>query len=365
MHRPDTARRLVLDRFVAADDDAKQRIARVIRHLEALDRTKAWALEGRSSLYDFCTEDRQWSLGQTAIRVQVALAGRRVPRVFDMLDTGELSVSSAAALAPMLGELDAGEAAALLDAARGLSKRAIGELLAERYPKPDVPDRVRKVPQPRPMGPTTGALALVPPGEAAPSPVAVRPACAVERSSTSTGRGRDAAPAPRERVQPLAADRFEVRVTVSRATRETLRAVQALMSHRKAAGLEAVLDEALGLLHDKLVKEKFGVGRARSGTRRPGLRPAASAELPDRASVPAAVRAEVYERDGGACTYVDPVSGRRCGERRWLQIDHIVPRCRGGKPTAGGLRLLCGPHNRLIARQILGDAFMDSKLGTR
>ena len=43
MHRPDTARRLVLDRFVAADDDAKQRIARVIRHLEALDRTKGSA----------------------------------------------------------------------------------------------------------------------------------------------------------------------------------------------------------------------------------------------------------------------------------------------------------------------------------
>ena len=68
------------------------------------------------------------------------------------------------------------------------------------------------------------------------------------------------------------------------------------------------------------------------------------------------------ERVQALCTYVDPESGQRCGERRWLQIDHIVPRCRGGMPTPDNTRLLCGGHNRLMAREILGDAFMDQKL---
>ncbi len=162
----------------------------------------------------------------------------------------------------------------------------------------------------------------------------------------------------RERVQPLAADRFKVQLTVSRATRDKLQAVQALMSHKKGTGLEQVLEQALGLLHDKLLKEKFGVGRRR----RKSKKPEAEAKPSESASVPVAVRAEVYQRDGGACTYVDPETGQRCGERRWLQLDHIVPRCRGGSSTAANLRCLCASHNRLMARQILGDTFMDQKL---
>ncbi len=73
-------------------------------------------------------------------------------------------------------------------------------------------------------------------------------------------------------------------------------------------------------MHDKLLKEKFGVGRRR----RKSKKPEAEAKPSDSASVPVAARAEVYQRDGGACTYVDPETGQRCGERRWLQLDHIV-----------------------------------------
>ena len=94
-----------------------------------------------------------------------------------------------------------------------------------------------------------------------------------------------------------------------------------------------------------------------SGTDAPGDGSASDADY-----VPVTVRAEVYDRDGGACTYVDPESGQRCGEQRWLQLDHIVPRCRGGAPTPGNLRLMCGCRNRLMARELLGDAFMDRKL---
>ena len=367
-HRDSARRRTILQRFVTADDAAKRHIATVVRHLEAVDRTQAWALAGCSSLYDYCIEDRGWSKGQTAIRVQVALGGRRVPRLFDMLDAGELTVSSAAVLVPKLRDLPPAESRDLLDDASGLSKRAIEELLAARFPKPDVPDRIRKVPSPRVPAPTAGLLALVPSKGHATEEAPVQ-APASQQLQTPISTGRDQRPAPRspqrrERVQPLAADRFQVQLTVSRATRDKLRAVQALMSHRKEAGLEQVLDEALGLLETKLLKERFGVGRRRRGkskSKKSAEATRKTASAPP-ATVPAAVRAIVYERDGGACTYVDPDSGRRCGEQRWLQLDHIVPRCRGGTSTADNLRLLCAPHNRLMAREILGDAFMDDKL---
>ena len=54
---------------------------------------------------------------------------------------------------------------------------------------------------------------------------------------------------------------------------------------------------------------------------------------------PAAVRREVWRRDEGCCSYVDPHSGRRCGSRYRLEIDHIVPFALGGGAEPGDLRL--------------------------
>ena len=58
--------------------------------------------------------------------------------------------------------------------------------------------------------------------------------------------------------------------------------------------------------------------------------------------IPAPVRREVWLRDGGCCSYVDPHSGRRCGSRFLLELDHIVPFALGGSAEPGNLRLKCG-----------------------
>ena len=63
-------------------------------------------------------------------------------------------------------------------------------------------------------------------------------------------------------------------------------------------------------------------------------------------SIPAAVRREVWRRDSGCCSYVDRHTGRRCGSRFFLEIDHIVPVARGGGAEAGNLRLRCAAHHR-------------------
>ena len=53
-------------------------------------------------------------------------------------------------------------------------------------------------------------------------------------------------------------------------------------------------------------------------------------------AIPAGVRRQVWQRDGGGCSYVDPQTGRRCNSTHLIEIDHIVP---------GNLRL-CGAHHR-------------------
>ena len=68
-----------------------------------------------------------------------------------------------------------------------------------------------------------------------------------------------------------------------------------------------------------------------------------SAQPPHRARrsryIPASVRREVWRRDGGCCSYVDPHSGRRCGSRFLLELDHIVPFALGGSAEPGNLRV--------------------------
>ena len=80
-----------------------------------------------------------------------------------------------------------------------------------------------------------------------------------------------------------------------------------------------------------------------------------SAQPPHRARrsryIPAPVRREVWRRDGGCCSYVDPYSGRRCGSRFLLELDHIVPFALGGDAQPSNLRLHCSAHHRFRHRQ--------------
>ena len=61
-----------------------------------------------------------------------------------------------------------------------------------------------------------------------------------------------------------------------------------------------------------------------------------------RAAISAGVRRQVWQRDGGRCSYVDPQTGRRCNSTHLIEIDYIVPHALGGGADPGNLRLLCG-----------------------
>jgi hypothetical protein len=81
-----------------------------------------------------------------------------------------------------------------------------------------------------------------------------------------------------------------------------------------------------------------------------------------RRSIPAKVRDEVWQRDGSVCQYRDPVTGKRCGSRHMLEIDHTIPVARGGTNDASNLRLLCRQHNIFTARKVFGDRLIDRKI---
>lgn len=50
----------------------------------------------------------------------------------------------------------------------------------------------------------------------------------------------------------------------------------------------------------------------------------------------------------GHCEYNDPLSGKVCASKSFLQIDHRRPVSRGGQANIENLRILCGTHNRHV-----------------
>ena len=73
-------------------------------------------------------------------------------------------------------------------------------------------------------------------------------------------------------------------------------------------------------------------------------------------TIPAAIKRQVWERDGGCCSYVNRSSGRRCRSRHVLQMDHVLPFALGGSAEPDNLRLLCAAHHRHRHADIGGEA---------
>ena len=63
-------------------------------------------------------------------------------------------------------------------------------------------------------------------------------------------------------------------------------------------------------------------------------------------AIPAALKRQIWQRDGGRCCHVDPRTGRRCVSRYLLEIHHVFPYALGGGAEPSNLRLLCAPHHQ-------------------
>lgn len=63
-------------------------------------------------------------------------------------------------------------------------------------------------------------------------------------------------------------------------------------------------------------------------------------------NISSTLRHAVWLRDGGVCSYRDPATGRKCGGRHYIQVDHIHPWSKGGENKLENLQLLCAEHNR-------------------
>ena len=302
--------------------------ASLVAHLAELGTRDLALREGFGSLFVYCRDALGLAEGDAYNRIETARAARRFPVILDLLAEGAVNLTSVRLLAPHLTEENHRR---VLESARGKRKLQVEEIAARLAPVPDAPSFVRRLPAPRP---------------AEPAPVAADPDTDAEAEA---GPARPATPVVTVNrpaaITPLAPYRYRLQVTIDAAVFEKLQLARDMLRHAVPDGDDAaILDRALTALLAELARKKF----AATESPRP-----AGGTAPGSRHVPAEVKRAVWLRDLGRCAFVAE-SGRRCGERAFLEFHHVRPFAMGGEASVDNIQLRCKRHNGYEAKVSFG-----------
>jgi 5-methylcytosine-specific restriction endonuclease McrA len=274
-------------------------------------------------------------------RIKSARCIRDFPEVHDLLAKGRLNLAAVSLLA---GVLTLENKYQLLTEAADKSTREIEALVALYNPKKLIRDRVKPVYVARPI------QKVIPSGQIFTAGAGGKNLCSVNNSTPMPEQiGTDT---KREHVE--LSKKFKLEFTVDPRFMEKLNEVKTILSTKYPRGLE--FGKLFEILIDEFIDRHSPQKKLQRRERRATKKKLHGNNNKSR-FVPAAVRNKVFSRDKGRCTYIS-AGGVRCNSRWNLQIDHIIPRARGGDNVISNLRLLCGKHNRTEAERIYGKEFM-------
>jgi hypothetical protein len=293
--------------------------------LAEFDRQRLWVQLGHASVFYYLHRDLKLSKGAAHYRKVAARLIQEFPEVVAPFREGKLCISSVVELARVITPENSEE---VLPRFFYLSMQEAKAVAVEICPAAVAPRRevvtnvVNQVPRAPPFHP----------GE---TPPHASPALAPAEERAS--------------FVPLTPNLQRLHMTVSKQFLDKLDAARKGRGHAQpGASAERVLEAALDLLLAQQAKRRAEVKQPQKNPR----------QAKNPGHVTAAVRREVWSRDEGKCQW--PLdSGGICGSTLRIEIDHVVPRGRGGPSTVENCRLTCAAHNQLDARQVYGDEWMD------
>ena len=170
------------------------------------------------SLFEFCRKRLGMSEGEAYRRINAVKLVRRIPKLYDHIVRGDVHLSALVQLRDHLTEENVDE---LVAAAKGRNKLHIAELVARLSPRPDVPAKIRKLPQ--------------------------------------HDKGSRVTKASQPLLDPLSEARYRLQVTGSCSFRDKLLRARDLMMRTNPSGdLAVVVERALDELIEVLEKRMFG-----------------------------------------------------------------------------------------------------------
>jgi hypothetical protein len=305
--------------------------ADLVGHLAELGTRDIPLREGYGSLFVYCRDALRLAEGDAYGRIEAARAARRFPLVLELLAQGVTNLTTLRLLAPHLTEDNHRR---VLESARGKRRLEVEEIAVRLAPLPDAPSFVRRLPAPAPRPAASAPASSDPDSEPRPADAADPPAAPAALAA-----------AHRNPVTPLAPFRYRLQLTIDRGVFDKLELARDMLRHAIPSGDDAaILDRALTALLAELARKKF----AATDSPRPAGAPAARSR-----HVPADVKRAVWLRDLGRCAFVAE-SGRRCGERAFLEFHHVRPFALGGEATVANIQLRCRRHNGFEAKACFG-----------
>ena len=116
--------------------------ATLLAHIAEVDERRLYLPAAHPSMYAYCVHELRLSKEAAFKRIRVARAARQFPAIFAALAEGRLHLSGLVLLASHLTPENAEE---LLATAAHQTRSEIEQLLAVRFPRPELPTRVTEL----------------------------------------------------------------------------------------------------------------------------------------------------------------------------------------------------------------------------
>jgi len=320
-------------------------IAKIVLHLAEMFKRKLYLEAGYSSLFSYATKELKYSEAAAGRRIQAAKCIIEFPEVYNMLLTGDITLSAICKISSILNQDNSKE---ILSKIKGLSKSRL-EILVCSYKnsvKREVKDKIEPIIVKKKDN--TGEQTLF--------------KNEVKKNAKTNYRSDSWSEDNNEETE----QKVKLSFSADLKFLKSIETMKILLSGKYPLGadLETVFNEAINCyIEHNCPKEKAKRAEKRKESQKKDSNVINLSQKKDSRYIPAKVRAEVLKRDNYCCTYVSP-SGKRCTSTWDLEIDHIIPVSKGGKSTLDNLRTTCRAHNMHFATNEFGTDFMDKILST-
>ena len=323
--------------------EERELLTTILRYLKEVETRKIYLQKGYSSLFAYLTEEIGYSEGAAQRRILAMRLLKDVPEIEPMIQTGEISLSVASQVQSYLRKeekkapIKKEKKIELIKDLAGTSARECERKLIELSPE----------------------TAL-----------------------------------PREKTRPLTEDITQIQFLAKRELMKKIERAKELTSHQNPEGkYDELFSKALDELLNKLDPIRRQARRIKKKSKTPsrsskslihisGNRPVrsqwpaivgkvllrnnqktprsipksppTSAVEPKNRHIPNATRDKVWLRDSGKCQYQDKGTGKVCGSKYHVQLDHRFPYSLGGEHSETNLQLKCRNHNLYRAEMLPG-----------
>ncbi|MBI3017434.1 MAG: HNH endonuclease [Deltaproteobacteria bacterium] len=330
----------LLEKFWVLVREEKEATASVVAHLAEIDRRKLYALEGYSSLFSYCVEKYHYSESAAYRRIQAARIYPKFPEISNLLREGKLNLVTLSLIEP---HLDQKNGRGLIHKILGKSKREVEDILSElSFKKEKTQDVIRRLPIKR-AGLEKTAQNFTSTGG---SEKIGKNEEKMDVSQKEQGAFLEMPLALSDTVSSEVQEIRKVKIefVADEKVAELIQRAKEVLRHKYPQGkLEDLVREAFELLLEKKDPERKIKRISEKEILRP-FRPQNDMQNKTR-YIPQAIQRDIFKRDQGQCSYTS-AEGKKCGEKNFLELDHIHPWSLGGTSTSENLRLLCRTHNQ-------------------